>query len=268
LRARSGLDNIPADDGGPPGTGALSESGGSARRPALSVVLPAFNEEGNVERSIRHAAAAVAPLVPSWEIVVVDDGSRDGTVQAAARLDGELGGERLRLVRHERNRGYGAALRSGFGASRGELVFYTDSDNQFDVGELAACLPMMEAHDAILGYRLDRKDPWLRRAVSAVFNALSSLVFGLGVRDVNCSFKLFRGDALRALPIESDDFFVDTELVARFRKAGWRLAQRGVHHYPRRSGRSTVRPRDVPRTLLAIARMWWRLRRWRAPGRP
>jgi glycosyltransferase involved in cell wall biosynthesis len=224
-------------------------------------VLPALNEEGNIERAVRHVAAAVAPLVPDFEIVVVDDGSRDRTPERLAGLAAELPG-RLRVVRHDQNRGYGAALRSGFAASRGELVFYTDSDNQFDVGELAQFLPMMDGHDAVLGYRLDRKDPWLRRATSAVFNGLSSAVFGLRLRDVNCSFKLFRGEALRALPIQSDDFFVDTELVARFRKAGWRLAQRGVRHYPRAAGRSTVRPSDVPRTLLDIGRMWWRLRGW------
>jgi dolichol-phosphate mannosyltransferase len=232
----------------------------------LTVVLPALNEAGNIERAVRHVAGAVAPLVAEFELVVVDDGSRDATAPILARLEAEMGG-RLRVVRHERNRGYGAALRSGFGASRGELVFYTDSDNQFDVAELASLLPLMEGHDAVLGFRLDRKDPWLRRASSAVFNGLSSAIFGLRVRDVNCSFKLFRGDALRALPIESDDFFVDTELVARFRKAGWRLTQRGVRHYPRTSGHSTVKPGDVPRTLASIVRMWWRLRGWPPGGR-
>ncbi len=226
--------------------------------PALSVVLPAYNEEGNIERAVRDAAAAVAPLVPDFEIVAVDDGSRDRTAAVLAGLEGELG-TRLRVVRHDVNRGYGAALRDGFAASRGELVFYTDSDNQFDLKELAGFLPLMADHDAILGFRLDRKDPWLRRFVSGVFNALSSFAFGMRVRDLNCSFKLFRGPLLRALPLESDDFFIDTEMVARVHRSGWRYVQRGVHHYPRTAGRSTVRPSDVPRTLASIARMWFRL---------
>ena len=228
-------------------------------RPALSVVLPAYNEEGNIERVVRDAAAAAADLAPPYEIVVVDDGSRDATPAILARLSAELG-ERLRVVRHPGNEGYGAALRNGFRATTGELVFYTDSDNQFDLRELAGILPLMTEVDAVLGFRIDRQDPWMRKAVSGGFNRLSSAAFGMSVRDLNCSFKLFRGDLLRALPIDSTDFFVDTELVARIHRGGWRYVQRGVHHYPRTSGRSTVRPGDVPRTLKSLVRMWWRLR--------
>jgi len=208
---------------------------------------------------VRAAAAAVAPLVRDYEVVAVDDGSRDGTGAILARLAAELG-ERLQVVRHPHNRGYGAALRSGFAAARGELVFYTDSDNQFDLRELAGVLPLLQGHDAFLGYRLDRQDPWLRRFVSGVFNALSCQALGFAVRDINCSFKLFRRELIQGLPLESDDFFIDTEMVALIHHQGWRYVQRGVRHYPRTAGRSTVRPRDVPRTLASIARMWRRLR--------
>jgi glycosyltransferase involved in cell wall biosynthesis len=228
-------------------------------RPALSLVLPAFNEDGNIARAVRDAAAAAAPLVGDYEVVVVDDGSRDRTAAVLEGLAAELG-SRLVVVRHERNRGYGAALRSGFAATRGELVFYTDSDNQFDLTELRGFLPLMAECDAVLGYRVDRQDPWTRRAASGFFNRLSSIAFGMSVRDLNCSFKLFRGDLLRSLPLESDDFFIDTELVARMHRGNWRLVQRGVRHFPRTAGRSTVRARDVPRTLAAIARFWVRMR--------
>lgn len=228
-------------------------------------MLPAYNEQGNIERAVRSALAACAPLVPTLEIVAVDDGSRDGTGEILQGLEAELGAL-LRVVRHERNQGYGAALRHGFLASRGELVFYTDSDNQFDLAEMAGFLPLMDEYDAVLGYRVDRQDPWLRRFVSGGFNALSSLVLGVRVRDLNCSFKLMRGDALRALPLETADFFIDTELVARLHRAGWRYTQRGVRHYPRTAGRSTVKPGDVPRTLVSLARMWARLRQ--SPPRP
>jgi len=230
--------------------------------PALSIVLPAYNEEGNIERAVRGALASVEPLVKDLEIVAVDDGSRDRTAALLAALAAELG-PKLRVVSHGVNRGYGAALRSGFQATRGTLVFYTDSDNQFDLGELKDALPLMADHDAVLGYRIDRQDPWLRRFVSGVFNTLSSVVFGMVVRDINCSFKLFRGSLIRGLPLESDDFFIDTEMVARINRAGWRYVQRGVRHYPRTAGRSTVRASDVPRTLVSIARMWARL-----PPRP
>ena len=233
--------------------------------PRLSIVLPAYNEQDNIERAVRSAHAACAPLVPTLEIVAVDDGSRDRTGEILRGLEADLGGQ-LRVVRHERNQGYGAALRHGFLASRGELVFYSDSDNQFDLAELAGFLPLMAEYDAVLGYRVDRQDPWLRRFVSGVFNGLSSLALGMRVRDLNCSFKLMRGDALRALPLETADFFIDTELVARLHRAGWRYVQRGVRHYPRTAGRSTVKPGDVPRTLVSLARMWARLRQ--SPPRP
>ena len=225
----------------------------------LSIVLPAYNEEGNIERVVRDAAAAAADLAPPYEIVVVDDGSRDRTGEILARLAAEMGA-RLRIVRHPQNEGYGAALRDGFRATTGELVFYTDSDNQFDLRELSEILPLMKDVDAVLGYRVDRQDPWMRKAVSGGFNRLSSAALGMSVRDLNCSFKLFRGDLIRALPIESTDFFVDTEMVARIHRAGWRYVQRGVRHYPRTAGRSTVRARDVPRTLVSLTRMWFRLR--------
>jgi len=228
-------------------------------RPALSIVLPAYHEEGNIERAVRDAAAAAADLAPPYEIVVVDDGSRDRTGEILARLAAEMGA-RLRIVRHPVNEGYGAALRDGFRATTGDLVFYTDSDNQFDLRELSDVLPLMKEVDAVLGYRVDRQDPWMRKAVSGVFNRLSSAAFGMSIRDLNCSFKLFRGDLIRALPVESNDFFVDTELVARIHRAGWRYVQRGVRHYPRTSGRSTVRASDVPRTLVSLTRMWLRLR--------
>jgi glycosyltransferase involved in cell wall biosynthesis len=227
--------------------------------PALSIVLPAYNEEGNIERVVRDAAAAAADLAPPYEIVVVDDGSRDRTAAILAGLAAEMDG-RLRVVRHPVNEGYGAALRDGFRATTGELVFYTDSDNQFDLRELAGILPLMKEVDAVLGYRVGRQDPWLRRAVSGGFNRLSSAALGMSVRDLNCSFKLFRGDLIRALPIDSTDFFVDTEIVARLHRAGWRYVQQGVRHYPRTAGRSTVRASDVPRTLVSLARMWRRLR--------
>ena len=227
--------------------------------PRISIVLPAYNEEGNVERAVRDAFEGAAEIPATCEVVVVNDGSRDGTAAILNRLETEFGSS-LRIVDHAVNLGYGVALRDGFRATRGDLVFYTDSDNQFDLGELKDFMPLLEANDAALGYRIDRQDPWLRKFVSGGFNRLSSFAFGVSVRDLNCSFKLFRGDLIRALPLVTPDFFIDTELVARIHRGGYRYVQRGVRHYPRTAGRSTVRPSDVPRTLVSLARMWFRLR--------
>jgi glycosyltransferase involved in cell wall biosynthesis len=169
-------------------------------------------------------------------------------------------GRRLVVVAHETNLGYGRALRSGFEAARGRLVFYTDSDNQFDLRELADFLPLMKDHDAALGYRVGRQDGAFRLLVSNGYNGLASFAFGMSVRDLNCSFKLFRREALTSLPLEEDHFFIDTEIVVQLHRAGYRYVQKGVRHYPRTSGRSTVSPWDVPRTFLALAKLWLKLR--------
>jgi glycosyltransferase involved in cell wall biosynthesis len=225
----------------------------------LSIVLPAYNEEGNIERAVRESDRAAASLIASHEVVVVDDGSRDATAERLAALQTEMG-DRLQVVRHPVNLGYGTALRDGFAAARGRLVFYTDSDNQFDLMELRDFIPLMGEWDALLGYRRDRQDPPLRLFTSRVFNDLTSLAFGMRIRDLNCSFKLFRREVLARLPLESRDFFIDAELVARLHRAGFRYRELPVTHYPRTVGRSTVRPGDVPRTLRSLARMWRRIR--------
>jgi glycosyltransferase involved in cell wall biosynthesis len=222
-------------------------------RPRLSLVLPAYNEEGNIERAVWTAAAAGA-LAGTYEVVVVDDGSRDATRERLAALEAAMG-PRLRVVRHEKNRGYGVALRNGFAAAEGDLVFYTDSDNQFDLSELAGILPLMSEWDAVLGYRIARQDARRRLLTSWVFNRLACVVFDLTVRDLNCSFKLFRREVLQSLPLAADDFFIDTELVVRLHRGGWRYVERGVTHLPRTAGQSTVRLSDVPRTLAAVVRM-------------
>ena len=232
---------------------------------SLSIVLPAYNEQDNVHAAVGGAVRAAAGLMRDYEVVVVDDGSRDGTAGRLLAMEGELGG-RLRVIRHAVNKGYGAALRAGFHAARGDLVFYTDSDNQFDLAELGGAVPLMADHDAVLGYRVRRQDPFARLCTSAVFNRLTCLALGMRVRDLNCSFKLFRRDVLQSLPLESDDFFIDAELVACLHRAGARYTQLPVRHLPRLAGRSTVRASDVPRTLRSLVRMRARLRAPAAPA--
>jgi glycosyltransferase involved in cell wall biosynthesis len=227
--------------------------------PALSVILPALNEEGNIERAVRSSADAIAPLVQDYELVVVDDGSRDQTPRILEKLKLEFG-RRLSLVTHPTNLGYGIALRAGFDAARGRLVFYTDADNQFDLRELAEFLPLMEETDAILGYRVGRQDGGFRLLVSNGYNALASLAFGMSVKDLNCSFKLFRREALTSLRLEEDHFFIDTEIVVQLHRAGYRYVQRPVRHYPRTAGKSTVSITDVPRTFLSLLKLWVKLR--------
>jgi glycosyltransferase involved in cell wall biosynthesis len=226
--------------------------------PALSVVLPAYNEAANIERVVARALEVLPALADDFELLVVDDGSRDGTAERALTVAHEHPG-RVRVLRHEANQGYGAAIRSGFRHARGALVFYTDADNQFDLAELEWFLPMIDHHDMVIGFRVYRYDTVLRSIVSWCYNRLVGVLFRVRVRDVDCAYKLLRREVLEKITIESDDFFVDTELVAKARRWNFRIAEKGVRHYPRMAGETTVQASDVPRTLRTIATMWRRI---------
>jgi glycosyltransferase involved in cell wall biosynthesis len=212
----------------------ITNNADDRRLASLSVVLPCFNEVDNVAAAVEQAHEAAAAHAREHEVVVVDDGSTDGTGAVAAAL--VHADERVRLVTHEHNRGYGAALRSGFAATRGDWVLLTDGDLQFDLGELGRFTGLARDHDLVAGYRIDRADPPARRAAAHAWNLLVRHSFGVALRDVDCAFKLMRGDALRALPLVSDGAMISTELLVRAQLARWRLAEVGVHHRPRPAG--------------------------------
>ena len=222
------------------------------------MVLPCFNEEANIGIVVERALEVLPRLVEDFEVVVVDDGCRDATAEVAQRLVDEHH-PRVRLIRHARNRGYGAAISTGFLHATGSLRFYTDADNQFDIEELEYFLPMMLDNDVVVGFRVYRYDTVLRSLLSWCYNRLVTVLFRVRVRDVDCAFKLFRAEVLDKLTIESTDFFVDTELVAKARKWNFRIAEKGVRHYPRLHGETTVRASDVPATLRTVVRMWQRI---------
>jgi glycosyltransferase involved in cell wall biosynthesis len=221
-------------------------------------VLPAYNEEANVGPVIEQAVEVLPSVAEDFEVIVVDDGSSDGTAEVALELVREHH-PRVRLLRHTGNRGYGAALRTGFGRARFDYLFYTDTDRQFDLGELPYFVRADVPYDLVIGFRVYRYDTVLRSILSWIYNRIIGVLFRVRVRDVDCAYKLFTREAMEKLTIESNDFFVDAELVARARKWNFRILQKGVRHYPRVAGETTVRPSDIPRTLREIARMWRRI---------
>lgn len=229
-----------------------------ARVSSLSVVLPALNEELNVGAMIEASLEVLPSLAEDYEVIVVDDGSRDGTAAVAEEWV-ERAHPAVRLLIHDRNLGYGAAIRTGLQHATKDLIFYTDADRQFDVGELAYFLPMAVDHDLVVGFRVYRYDAVLRAMISWVYNRIVAVLFRVRVRDVDCAFKLMRAEVRDKLPLQTDDFFIDTEIVASARKWNFRIGEKGVRHYPRVAGETTVAPSDVMRTLRTIARLWRRI---------
>jgi dolichol-phosphate mannosyltransferase len=222
----------------------------------LSLVIPAYNEAAVIETAVQEADDALGQLFVDYEIVVVDDGGHDGTGEIVERLTGEY--PRLRLVRHPVNRGYGAALRSGFEAATFGLVAFTDADCQFDLLDLAQMVPLTDRFPVVAGYRADRKDPWRRRFLSWGYNRLARGLLGTGVRDCDCALKVFRRAVLAELLPESRGFFVNTEMLTRARQRGYGVAEVPVTHRPRLGGASKVSLREVPRTLRTLLGFWWR----------
>ncbi|HVF91839.1 MAG TPA: glycosyltransferase family 2 protein [Blastocatellia bacterium] len=223
---------------------------------SISAVLPAFNEEENIETATKRMVEALESLnLRDWEVIIVDDGSADKTGEIADRLASE-DPEHIRVFHHAPNKGYAAALKTGFTSGRHRLLFYTDSDNQFDVREIKHLLPLIESADIVCGFRIYRFDPLSRLVLSWVFNLIVRIMFRINIRDVDCAFKLFRREVFEKIEIESKKFFVDAEVLAKARYHGFKLVEIGVRHYPRPAGRSTVRPSHVFSTLRELGHIW------------
>ena len=235
-----------------------------AARPRLTIFFPTFNEEENVAETVRRALDEVGPLVDgSIEVLIVDDGSTDRTPDLADAL---AASDRRVRVHHQRNHGYGGALRAGFENATGELIGFSDCDLQFDLREMARLLARLEDStrgpvDAVIGYRLQRRDPPHRIFIAKAYNAIVSAMFGLRVRDIDCAMKLFRREVFDGLRLETDSPFLSAELLIKLKARGERIAQLGVTHYPRSAGQNTGASfRKIMRTFRDIARL--RLAMW------
>jgi glycosyltransferase involved in cell wall biosynthesis len=203
----------------------------------VSVVLPAHNEEDNLAEAVREAIAAAEQVSRRQEIVVVDDGSQDATAAIATALAAIDG--RVRLVRHERNRGYGSAVRTGIAAARMDWVLLTDADLQFDLSQLTEFVPHTAEAQLVVGYRAKRSDPLVRRLNAAAWNGLVHMLFHLQVRDVDAAFKLIRRDTLDGVDLISTGAAIDTELLARAGRNGARIVELPVRHRPRVAGEAS-----------------------------
>jgi glycosyltransferase involved in cell wall biosynthesis len=239
----------------------------SARVSTLSYFFPAHNEEANLRPLVEEAVGALPALATTWEVVIVDDGSRDATPTIADELAG-ADPAHIRVVHHPTNLGYGAALRSGLGAARYDLVAFTDGDRQFrvaDLGRLLDRLAETDHPDVVVGYRIRRADPPLRTVYARAYRLANRIFFGLRVRDVDCACKLFRRRALEGLRIESGGAFFSAELLIKLRESGRTVVEVGIPHYARTAGSPTG---AKPSVVWRAVRNFWslRLRLWAAPG--
>ena len=226
----------------------------------LSLVLPAHNEEPNIRHVLAEATHVLPRFVTDYEILVVNDGSQDNTGRIARDIAAE--DTRIRVVDHLENRGYGAALRTGFTNSTGDWVMVMDSDRQFNIGDLVYLAPLASEYDLVAGYRIQRNDPFHRTLFGKTFRLAMRILFGVQLYDIDCAFKLIRGDILRALNLESSGAMVSTELMARWARSGATWTQVGVHHYPRTAGeQSGGSLKVILEAMRDVPVLWWRMNR-------
>ena len=204
---------------------------------SISVFFPCYNEQDNVESTTKQAISVLESLGADYEVIIVNDGSSDNTGQVAQRLASE--NDRVKVVNHSTNLGYGAALQSGFRAATKELVFYTDGDGQFDINELPPLLPLTEQFDIVSCYRLNREDNFTRKINAWCWTKLVCLLFKMKLRDIDCAFKLFKREIFDNIEMSSSGALIDTEILAKAIGKGYTITQKGVHHYPRTAGSQT-----------------------------
>jgi dolichol-phosphate mannosyltransferase len=229
---------------------------GFLRTDSLSLVVPAYNEAAVIGQAVREAETALTGRFREFEILVIDDGSSDATAAVVEGI-GRDAAPHTRLIRHDGNKGYGAALRTGFEAARFALVAFTDADCQFDLTELPCLAKLAGEYPIVAGYRRDRQDPWKRRFYSWGYNRLTRTLLGTRVRDVDCALKVFRRAALAQLLPESRGFFVNTEMMTRARQLGFPVVEVAVTHRPRAGGESKVSIREIPKVASRLLRFWW-----------
>jgi glycosyltransferase involved in cell wall biosynthesis len=245
---------------------ATAETGAApaAKLPALSYFFPAHNEAANLEGLVAEALSTLPSLADAFEIVIVDDGSKDETPRIADTL--AAAHPEVRAVHHPTNLGYGAALRTGFAAARYDFLAFTDGDRQFKVADLGRLIERLEAGsaDAVVGYRIQRADPLVRTVYARLYRLANRIFFGLRVRDVDCACKLFRRAALEGVAVESGGAFFSAELLIKLSARGRRIDEVGVPHYPRTAGSPTG---AKPQVVFRAVRDFWalRLRLWATP---
>lgn len=226
---------------------------------SISVFFPCYNEQDNVTQTVNRALAVLEELDADFEVIIVNDGSSDNTGRIADELAQQK--DRLKVVHHPTNLGYGAALQSGFKTAEKDLVFYTDGDGQFDIAEMPPLLPLVEEFDIVSCYRLNRQDNLIRKINAWCWTKLVCFLFGMKIRDVDCAFKLYKREIFAHIELTSTGALIDTEVLARAIRRGYTVTQKGVHHYPRAAGTQTgANPAVILRAFKELFKLHKRIK--------
>ncbi len=228
----------------------------ATRTPGLSVFFPAYNDSGTIASLVISARQTAASLTPDFEIIIVNDGSADATAQIVDELARTY--PEVRVVHHASNRGYGAALRSGFAAATRDLVFYTDGDAQYDPSEMVILWNALRSHiDLVNGYKISRSDPFHRVLIGRIYHHTVKLLFGLRVRDVDCDFRLLRRSIFDRVALETSSGVICLEMMKKIQDSGFSVAEVPVHHYHRAYGKSQFfNFRRLFKTAIDVGRLW------------
>ena len=227
--------------------------------PELSVFFPAYNEENNIKDTVLKAIAALKETAPRWEIVVINDGSIDKTGKIVEKIIAEYP-EEVKMITHEPNKGYGAALKSGLYGCRFKWIAFTDADGQFDFKEINHFIDTAkrEKADLVIGYRLKREDPFLRIAIAYLLKLWNFIFYQVWYKDADCGFKLVKKEVIDTIPkLQTESAITETEFLIRAKKQGFKIVEIGVCHYPRGEGRQTGgNPKVIWKAVKESFRLW------------
>jgi len=228
----------------------------------LSVFFPAYNEEANLENTVVKTQKILQKNFKNWEILIINDGSKDKTPEIANKL--AKSDKHIRVIHHSPNKGYGAALTTGFYEAKYPWVAFSDSDGQFDFSEITKFIDKQDktGADVVIGYYLERQVPKSVILTSKIWEIIIFILFGLHVRDIDCAFKLVSKKAINAIPhLESQrGAFITSELLIKVKKNGFKIAEVGVHHFARAGGKATGRNiKVIIKSFTDLFRLWLKL---------